>query len=652
MSRASCVGAVLLSALAGTAMAQPGEDTTGMRLKQLTVPPTGMQFVPQSEVNQLVFSILSPSAPGTTSRGTGGRSRAVVGADFPSFPPAQGVTFPVAVNGIAYGWIAFGDGVETGTGLPLGNFDLRVTFYDTFDPAGAPPFVSTVLGTFNATNIAPNWGFIEWFQDPLAFANGGTISFPDANWAYEYQILETGTNNLWGTTRATGAAASTDQIVPCAKGPGNNAAIGNTNATYFGNDPLAQGTATYADIVPGAIGAANNQRYIYLKLSADLPVPPPPNFANIVPDRQPNDPAGVDCANGVLTRSTTIAPATVNWFKIDVLGDVSVDANTYLDITCGDFFGLTDAAMGLYLNDGNLVASDQDNGDTNSAFLTFGHGRRPAFGDSIQGDGRNGDLAAGTYFLAVTGADSAFGESSFSVNVATTISAGDVDITIATNTGVVGCALPTPVAPVAVDVGALATGVTTTSGTAGFGDVQWLTFNLPFDVLPTNANFLDITTAGTTLGDTELGVYDSAGLLVASDDDTGDGALSQLSFSAASTPARPSFGDGEPAGGQNGETLLTGQYFLCVGLFNTDYRADGWQARSDSGSRLTININFRTPAGCTLDINGDGNIDPDDLSDAISCFFDDTCTFDFDGTGFEDPDDLSTYISGFFSGSC
>ncbi len=60
------------------------------------------------------------------------------------------------------------------------------------------------------------------------------------------------------------------------------------------------------------------------------------------------------------------------------------------------------------------------------------------------------------------------------------------------------------------------------------------------------------------------------------------------------------------------------------------------------------------PCGaCPVDYNGDGSVDPDDLSDVISCFFDSACAFDYDNSGFEDPDDLSSYISDFFTpGSC
>ncbi len=69
-------------------------------------------------------------------------------------------------------------------------------------------------------------------------------------------------------------------------------------------------------------------------------------------------------------------------------------------------------------------------------------------------------------------------------------------------------------------------------------------------------------------------------------------------------------------------------------------------------ARLTISC---APAVvCRADFNHDTFVDPDDLSDYISCFFaSPACAEgDFNGDGFTDPDDLSDYISEFFSGAC
>jgi len=64
-----------------------------------------------------------------------------------------------------------------------------------------------------------------------------------------------------------------------------------------------------------------------------------------------------------------------------------------------------------------------------------------------------------------------------------------------------------------------------------------------------------------------------------------------------------------------------------------------------------LNVTF-TPAGCAADFNGDGTLDPDDLSDAIACYFTSPpCPgMNFDGAGEIDPDDLSDYIAAYFGG--
>ncbi len=56
--------------------------------------------------------------------------------------------------------------------------------------------------------------------------------------------------------------------------------------------------------------------------------------------------------------------------------------------------------------------------------------------------------------------------------------------------------------------------------------------------------------------------------------------------------------------------------------------------------------------GCRADINGDGNLDPDDLSDFIAAYFSTPpgAGTDYNGDGNVDPDDLSDYISEFFAG--
>jgi hypothetical protein len=83
--------------------------------------------------------------------------------------------------------------------------------------------------------------------------------------------------------------------------------------------------------------------------------------------------------------------------------------------------------------------------------------------------------------------------------------------------------------------------------------------------------------------------------------------------------------------------------------------ADGYSA-----PRLMIDNLTLTPATvpCPADFNADGFVNPDDLSDFITCFFLEvqfpgTCPdADFNTDIFTNPDDLSDYITAFFTAAC
>ncbi len=66
---------------------------------------------------------------------------------------------------------------------------------------------------------------------------------------------------------------------------------------------------------------------------------------------------------------------------------------------------------------------------------------------------------------------------------------------------------------------------------------------------------------------------------------------------------------------------------------------------------LHVNLQYAANA-CSADFNGDGNLDPDDLSDYIACYFSQPpCpSADINGDNNTDPDDLSDYIGAYFGG--
>lgn len=84
-----------------------------------------------------------------------------------------------------------------------------------------------------------------------------------------------------------------------------------------------------------------------------------------------------------------------------------------------------------------------------------------------------------------------------------------------------------------------------------------------------------------------------------------------------------------------------------LGLFKPGASPDAPQSLS------VVNLPVPTPPpSCLADFNGDGSLDPDDLSDYIGCFFTaPPCPqADFNNDGNADPDDLSDYIGAFFGG--
>ena len=111
------------------------------------------------------------------------------------------------------------------------------------------------------------------------------------------------------------------------------------------------------------------------------------------------------------------------------------------------------------------------------------------------------------------------------------------------------------------------------------GEVQFYQFTAPNGAFTIDTEGSTLFTAtGTASNDTELGVYDSLGNLVALDDDDGTGLLSLLTFG-------PGAADGELVAGDT--------YFLAAGAFNTTFGAN-FGATSTSTRTGTLNINGLT----------------------------------------------------------
>ncbi|MBI5865315.1 MAG: hypothetical protein HZB38_12560 [Planctomycetes bacterium] len=157
----------------------------------------------------------------------------------------------------------------------------------------------------------------------------------------------------------------------------------------------------------------------------------------------------------------------------------------------------------------------------------------------------------------------------------------------------------------------LSTAVTLTAA----NNIQWFRIELPAN--SSTDGWVDIwTLAPGDITDSEIGIYDNAGNIVGgstalgSDDDSGPGLLSQLSY-GQTTPARPANGTGAVRAGQDG-TLGGGVYWVAVGHFNVTFGLTGWTVTSAyTGTQRTITLTFDIqPAGSPTNPAGIGAATP------------------------------------------
>lgn len=176
-------------------------------------------------------------------------------------------------------------------------------------------------------------------------------------------------------------------------------------------------------------------------------------------DEPPAAPSAIDLgtlAGGVTSTGGTLdASNRVRWYKFSTAADAAAALSTYLDVDTERSALVTtnDTEIGLYNAFGALVGTDDDDGSGLLSQLTYGAGTRPAAPPTGGGsvglayDGRDGALAAGTYYLAVASFNSAFSDG-FLVTPGTSYT-GTYNININTN------AIPAPGALALMAVGGL-----------------------------------------------------------------------------------------------------------------------------------------------------------------------------------------------------
>jgi hypothetical protein len=359
-----------------------------------------------------------------------------------------------------------------------------------------------------------------------------------------------------------------------------------------------------------------------------------------------------------VSSSSSVAGGGVKWYQLCVQGDVQDVFQQFLDIDTEGSSG--DVSVALYATNGSVVATDDGSGSGTNDQLTFGVGIRAAVGDGLQYNGRSGQFLAGTYYLAVAPSGSAF-DFGFAVTAAPG-GGGAFRVNVATNTN--GSPLAPSVAPASVDVGDVSNGAESSSQDIGVRGVVWYKFETTFDTATTLDHWVDITLDGpghNAAGDPHAHLFDASGNLVAMDDDSGTGTLSQFSFSHSvidGGPAdRPASGDGLPLAGQNGD-LAAGVYYIGIGTYEVTSLASGsrWHLRGTNTATTTTALRFVTGAPtcppCAADFNLDGGVDGGDIETFFTAWeAGDTCG-DTNLDGGVDGGDIEAFFSVWEAGGC
>lgn len=162
------------------------------------------------------------------------------------------------------------------------------------------------------------------------------------------------------------------------------------------------------------------------------------------------------------------------------------------------------------------------------------------------------------------------------------------------------CALDAPTPPPSTDLGNLTpAGITITQGHAA-AQIHW------FKVTLTSAvgapNWASADTLGSILSagafganDTEIGLYNSLGQLVSTNDDINFGGGTLTSRINAGTPPPQ-----VPAGGAAVASLAAGTYYVAVGGFDTVFGANfGVTSTSTTTGSITLNLSTNVPEPAT-----------------------------------------------------
>ena len=178
-------------------------------------------------------------------------------------------------------------------------------------------------------------------------------------------------------------------------------------------------------------------------------------------------------------------------------------------------------------------------------------------------------------------------------------------------------------------LGNLTSGLTLVgNGAVETGTMQWFTFTPLFAA--DSQGYIDMFTSavsGSSINDTVIGLYNTDGVLLATDDDDGAGLglFSAMSFGRA-LPLRPGAGDGASDAvafnGRDGSLAANTMYYVVV----CQYRArlqNGFFATTTGANAGLVRLTIRgrtAEVWCLADVNADSTVDGGDFIAFINSF--------------------------------
>jgi hypothetical protein len=361
-------------------------------------------------------------------------------------------------------------------------------------PPSSTPFPALVGGsTVSATGSFSAAGQVRWYSivvpaEVSAAANSaldldmvGTTLAPQNDACFG---LYSSTGALMGAAFNTGPGT----LPLMSFGKGTRPGAGGDSLPYDGGNPnispggtvtanarptLAAGTY-YLAVLNGDDGAAFSPALYNVTNTTEANTGSFAVRARYLPTVTPVTPPSTDLGTigGSLTRTATMDLDTYfEWYKITIPTNADDTSGKYLDIDTGNTpEPLNDTNIALYSSTGSLMSLNDDiapgwtaaNPTGGNSAMSFGMGSTPRDYSGVnanlpQGDGRDGPLAAGTYYLQVSPCCAGYGDNNFWVlnDYVTSPDLADITVHINTNYPPVGSACG------AADVGG-------TGGVAGF----------------------------------------------------------------------------------------------------------------------------------------------------------------------------------------